>query len=415
MKKKLVSTTILNSLSYNGPKNLRAYWAGIYLSVIESLVYQKNLQVGFHKLKSMGKPLTFESLKGNTNLSHLNYMLDTTMINHGFEYLIRNMFNSLNYQLVFNHIIAGVNIAYNMNYPSVHRRYYILGNDSYTEHPPIDTYEYLIPTINGFINDKDTIKKFIKHCDAAIELYSPDLKERILILGEVEGKNGYKLSRESFWLQDKQALTDNRYYHFGIGMIATKVDLELIQSLPPTDVQKHLVVAGDLPIIVLLFESFTDLPKDMLFAIEDTKKMIHDGKPSPINSLLVGDFFQSLHTIQHLFLECWSEDVRSLMWKLKFISNGVDDDSLDVPLTPTQPIMQPLTFQKSTSVSGLIHEQHYHINFDKLTPIDSLVRISESLDSSTHDVYTDFEKQTIINSVFTGLITPNTKVLTRKP
>ncbi|HHR5390865.1 TPA: hypothetical protein ACS5PF_004041 [Salmonella enterica subsp. enterica] len=408
--KTLIATTILNALSYNKNDNMKSYWAGIYLSVIESLVYQNNLSAGFHKLASMKKNLSFESLKGNTDLNVLNVMLDTTMKNHSFEYLLRNMFNSSHYDLIFNHIIRGVNDIYDINYPTLNKRYYILGQDSVSSHPPIDNYDYLVPASKGFISDKSVIKHLIRHCDAAIELYNPDFNERILLLGEVEGNHGNKLFRESFWIKEKQALTGNRQYHFGLGMVSLEIDPEFLQSISPQEVKKYLVNVGDSPIVVLIFESVTDIPKDMLFAIDDIKKMIHDKKPTPINSFLAGDFFQSLFAIQKLFLDYWSEDVRELIWHLRLIAGGNEGDLSLPTLNSEEPVKYLLSVQKSSEVRGLVMNGNYIVEIQKLEPIDRLILISKALDKSQEDTNLNTEKETIISSVYTGNISPHSSV-----
>lgn len=138
--------------------------------------------------------------------------------------------------------------------------------------------------------------------------------------------------------------------------------------------------------------------------------MIHDKKSTAMNSLLAGVFFQSLFAIQNLFLDCWSEDVRTLIWKLRLIAGSNEDEFSNFSLLPAQPVKYLLSIQKSNEKIGLISEISLFATIEKLEPIDRLVTISNNFDSLNSEKTLNPDKQTMIGSIFTGAITPDSLI-----
>lgn len=397
--KSYIKTVIQNSLFYDTPDNLKSYWAGVYLSVLESMVYQNNIKAGFHKLAKEKKPLTLASLKGNSDITDLNHMFNTTLKNHSFEYLLRNLFNSGFCDTLFRSIVFSISDHYEFKAHN-NLRYYIFGQDSITDDLPLDKFEYKIPTYNGWINDKAKIKEMIKYCDAGIELFKPLSQERILLLGEIEGLKGEKLLTENYWINDKKALSDNRYYHFGIGITPTIIDLKTAKEIPRHQINKYLLSISKYQITVYTFEQITNLPKDVEYAIEDIKKIFSDGKSQPINSLFNNDFYSSLNDVVQLIIDYWNEDIRSLLVILRGICGG--NNSRDSELTTIA-----LSIQHIGEGFGITCKHGLYLTIPPLTATERFIDISKAYeknnrrDKKTNDSNDNIE----ISSIFTGNFT----------
>ncbi|EGT4288839.1 hypothetical protein DOX45_11715 [Cronobacter malonaticus] len=363
------------------------------------MVYQNNIKTGFHKLAKEKKPLTLASLKGNTDITDLNYIFNTTLKNHSFEYLLRNLFNGGFCDSLFESIVFSIADHYDFEAHN-NLRYYLFGQDSITDDLPLDNFNYKIPTHNGWIKDKSKIKEMIRHCDVGIELFKPFSQERILILGEVEGLNGQKLLTESYWINDKKALSDNRYYHFGIGITPTNVDLKTANEIPKHQINKHLLSISKYQITVYTFDQITNLPKDIEYAIEDIKKIFSDGKSQPVNSLFNNDFYTSLKDITQLIIDYWNEDIRNLLFILRGICG--DTNNSDNNLTTIS-----LSIQHIGEGFGITCKHGFYMTFPPLTATERLINLSKTYEKSNRrdKKANDTNENIEISSIFTGNIT----------
>lgn len=320
-----IKISIKNILYHEAPENLQAYWAGVYLSALESLVYQNNIKVGFHKLSKKKLPLTLSSLKGNSNLEVLNQLFDSTLKNHSFEYLMRNMFNSLEFNGLFYSLIYEICRENELDLPDLSDcKYYVLGRDSITKDPEIEAFDFLVKTSDGFINDKVKIKSFMRHCDCGIEIVNRHLKKRFLFFGEIEGLNGDRLLKESWWVSEKKSLSPERCYHFGLGVTPTNLDLKTSSALPKQAINKAIIPIGKRNVVVCTFENVTNLPQDMEYALDDLKKRFNEDKFQVRNSLFSSEFYTSLKVITNLIDLYWNTDIRELLNHLRSILHKIE-------------------------------------------------------------------------------------------
>lgn len=343
-----ISIAIQNALELDDPDNIKSYWAGIYLSVIESLVFQNNTRISFHQLAKKKLPLTLASLKANSDMSTLSNLLSSTYKNHSFEYIIRNMFNNYKYRGLFQRLIDELCKENGCESRlTLECRYFILGKDSITQHPEIDRFDYRIKTAKGWVSDKAKIKEYMRYCDAAIQVSYYREKVKVLFLGEIEGLNGHKLLKTSFWTNDKMSLAENRCFHFGIGVTPTPDDMKIAESLPKQSVSQTLVQAGKNNVVVHTYEQVTDLPTDVAYALDDLKKKFNENEFNKPNSLFSNYFYNSIKIVIDLIDGYWNTNVMELLVKLRELSNN-HPKSLDVTIQVVNNGRQ--IFQSSTLV-----------------------------------------------------------------
>lgn len=320
-----IDIAIQHALELETPDSLKNYWAGIYLSVIESLVFQNNTSIGFNQLASKKLSPTLANIKANSNINTLNNLLNTTYKNHSFEYVIRNMFNNNKYAALFQDLIDELcKINECEKRLTLQCRYFILGKDSITLHPEIDKFKFRIKTKDGWVTDKQKIKEYMRYCDAAIEVDCFKEKEygKVLFLGEIEGQHGHKLLKTSFWVRDKMSLDNTRCYHFGIGVTPTPKDLKIAEELPKQSFKKTLVPVGKNKIVVFTYDDVTNLPSDVNYALEDLKKKFNDNEFHKPNSLFSGAFYNSIKIVTDLINTYWNENVMDLLMQLRVMSSN---------------------------------------------------------------------------------------------
>ncbi|MHC2598851.1 hypothetical protein ACVLVH_004532 [Kluyvera sp. 1366] len=399
-----ISIAIQNALQLENADNIKSYWAGIYLSVLESLVFQNNTAIGFHQLLKKELPLTLASLKANSNMSTLNALLSTTYKNHSFEYIIRNMFNTYKYQTLFFNLIDKLCEENDCDSRSpLYCKYFILGKDSVTQHPEIDRFDFRVKTKDGWISDKSKIKEYMQHCDAAIQVSYYEEKIKVLFLGEIEGKHGDKLLRPSFWINDKKGLAENRCFHFGIGVTPTPDDLKITENLPRQKVSQTLVPVGKNNVVVNTFEQVTDLPSDVYYALEDMKKKFNDNEFNKPNSLFSDIFYNSIKIVLDLINEYWNKNIMELLIELrKLIDNW--PNNLDV------------TIEVINDGRELLSSKSLVYTIPPLAGSDVFIRQAKSIEKHVIETkkVTPGDSNISISSVFTGnFLLPRRKRITK--
>lgn len=399
-----ISIAIQNALQLENADNIKSYWAGIYLSVLESLVFQNNTAIGFHQLLKKELPLTLASLKANSNMSTLNALLSTTYKNHSFEYIIRNMFNTYKYQTLFFNLIDKLCEENDCESRSpLYCKYFILGKDSVTQHPEIDRFDFRVKTKDGWISDKSKIKEYMQHCDAAIQVSYYEEKIKVLFLGEIEGKHGDKLLRPSFWINDKKGLAKNRCFHFGIGVTPTPDDLKIIENLPRQKVSQTLVPVGKNNVVVNTFEQVTDLPSDVYYALEDMKKKFNDNEFNKPNSLFSDVFYNSIKIVLDLINKYWNKNIMELLIELRKLINNCPNN-LDVTI---EVINDGREIRSSKSLVYTI---------PPLAGSDVFIRQAKSIEKHVIETnkVTPGDSNISISSVFTGnFLLPRRKRITK--
>ncbi|MDC7914031.1 hypothetical protein [Escherichia coli] len=205
---------------------------------------------------------------------------------------------------------------------------------------------------------------------------------------------------ESYWINDKKALSDNRYYHFGIGITPTNVDLKTANEIPKHQINKHLLSISKYQITVYTFDQITNLPKDIEYAIEDIKKIFSDGKSQPVNSLFNNDFYTSLKDITQLIIDYWNEDIRNLLFILRGICG--DTNNSDNNLTTIS-----LSIQHIGEGFGITCKHGFYMTFPPLTATERLINLSKTYEKSNRrdKKANDTNENIEISSIFTGNIT----------
>lgn len=385
-----ISIAIQNSLELENPDNIKSYWAGVYLSVIESLVFQNNTRISFHQLAKKKIPLTLASLKANSDMSTLNTLLSTTYKNHSFEYIIRNMFNNYKYRFLFQRLIDELCKENGCESSlTLECKYFILGKDSITQHPEIDRFDYRIKTEKGWVTDKNKIKEYMRYCDAAIEVSYYKEKEKVLFLGEVEGLNGDKLLKPSFWINDKMSIAENRCFHFGIGVTPTPDDMKIVDNLPRQNVSQRIVSAGKNDVIVHTYEQVTDLPTDVAYALDDLKKKFNENEFNKPNSLFSDYFYNSIKIVIDLIDGYWNKNVMELLTKLRELINDYPED-------------RHVTIQVVNNGHEIFRRSTLIYSIPPLAGTDVLVREAKSIESRVLKFDEGNSANINISSVFSG-------------
>lgn len=369
MIKKTVTIAIQNALHEKSSIDWRSYWSNIYLSVIETLVFQKNTKHSFSHLFDKKAPLTLANFKGMVNNSELNVMLTNTVRNHRFEYFIRNIFRSNDGHGLFNLLIMNISSTYDFPYLG-RASYYICGQDSHSVNVPIDKFKYKVPTLRGWITDKSKIKNLLRYCDAAIELRKEfpknDLsEERILLIGEIEGVNGDDLVKKKYWIEKKKALSDDRYYHFGIGVSGLKLDSALVEKIQKNSVDRYEVDLTDYKVIVFIFQNFSNYIKDIEHATADIKNIFNDSVAQTVPAIYsASECYKAQKEIIDKITDGWHDSVFETLESLRNVIFGEMNEKkfiLDVNLSI------------SDENNGELNKNDYRFSFSKLDAMPSLI------------------------------------------
>lgn len=399
MIKKTVTIAIQNALHENSLTDWRSYWSNIYLSVIETLVFQKNTRHSFFHLHDKKLPLTLANFKGMVNNSELNVMLTNTVRNHRFEYFIRNVFRSNDGHGLFNFLIMNISDIYNFSYPSC-ASYYICGQDSHSVNVPVDKFKYKVPTPEGWITDKSKIKNLLRHCDAAIELrkeFSRDVlsEERILLIGEVEGINGDDLLKKKYWIEKKKALSNDRFYHFGIGVSGLKLESDFVEKIQKNNIDRYEVDLTIYKVIVFIFQNFSNYAKDIEYATADIKNIFNESVAQAVPAIYAeSECYKAQKEIVARITEGWHDYVFKILEDLRAIILGEMTE---------KKFTLGVNMSVADEINGEIKKNDYTFSFLKLDAMPSLLDYGRAyLDGRTINDEKDENVNIIIESNAVG-------------
>lgn len=369
MIKKTVTIAIQNALHEKSLIDWRSYWSNIYLSVIETLVFQKNIKHSFSHLFDKKAPLTLANFKGMVNNSELNVMLTNIVRNHRFEYFIRNIFRSNDGHGLFNLLIMDISSTYNLPYLG-RGTYYICGQDSHSVNVPIDKFKYKVPTRRGWITDKSKIKNLLRYCDAAIELKKEFptnnlSEERILLIGEIEGVNGDDLVKKKYWIEKKKALSDDRYYHFGIGVSGLKLNSDLVEKIQRNSVDRYEVDLTDYKVIVFIFQNLSNYIKDIEHATADIKNIFNDSVAQTVPAIYSeSECYKAQKEIIDKITDGWHDSVFKMLESLRNVISGEMNE---------KKFILEVNLSLSDENNGELNKNDYRFSFFELDAMSSLI------------------------------------------
>lgn len=193
----------------------KSYWAMHFCAILETLQQQKQLKYSFQKSIPHGLVTSLGSLVANTPPSFFG-QLKGSIHNFGLQYFLCYYLASNEGKPAVIALLNGIANAYDKPLPDNLKSYgiFVCGTDSYSGHAFLQNTDAII-----FGYNEHTIQnawRDINFVDLCILLERNVYPYRVAILGEVEGNNGAKLTRESFWG------VKSSFCSFGVGVVTNR-------------------------------------------------------------------------------------------------------------------------------------------------------------------------------------------------
>ncbi|EPQ3686043.1 hypothetical protein MWT85_003821 [Morganella morganii] len=249
--------------------NTSSYWAMFYAAIFKALAYQKNIQF----------PLGNKSPQAhrgelNTPSNFLN-QIKHNIQNHAFEYLMMDLLRS-DYGITTRHHLV-TRLLETCGITDFEYKYlnvYKMGKDSiYYENAMNNPFDVKIvaPKFNPSTGFRVGFQMFTHPVNEALTNYphsdlllivSDGKNHTYGFLGEVEGRRGINLFRNSYWVGEK-----GKYATFGIG-ISDKNNLNINDA--PVQLSSNIALFTDTEERVILnYSNITSFAKDYIRAINN--------------------------------------------------------------------------------------------------------------------------------------------------
>lgn len=248
---------------YNMPiyDNSLSYWSMQFISILECLVYHKNLQ--FRAVGDSHSISSLATMKSQYPNSFFDLMANSIQ-NWGMQYF---MVHFLNHRMGLK-IVDGIkenldglfNIPHYQNYNDF--RFYISGLDSELPSKISRRYDEIYPRYT----ELDFLEKdyLVKNSDFCLILKDTDEDKNIAIFGEIEGNHGDKLFQDSFWNHKPNLCV------LGIGAVdGYKKGVFYIEEF---------LYKGKYPKLNVLFEKNSFVVRDFYFVINEFRIIFNYGK-----------------------------------------------------------------------------------------------------------------------------------------
>lgn len=289
--------------------DISSYWAMHFCSILEAMHNQKQLQYSFRRSIPDDAPQSIASLVSNTPNGFF-VSLKNSITNFGLQYFLCHYLMSNEGRSATVALLNAISNAYNYdlsdNLKSIN--IFVCGIDSYSGHNFLQTTDALI-----FGYSKETINNVwrdINYVDLCIILEKNDNSQKTAIFGEVEGNNGIKLLRESFWS------SKSSFCSFGVGVGNNKHGQMQIQTLQTTSGLKS----------ILTLSSNFSVIEDFKAAI-DTLDVLFSMRPN-INIR----FQEGMQKIVEMLRYHWNRPIDSLLCELREMILRVDSHSIQQEL-----------------------------------------------------------------------------------
>lgn len=285
---------------YNMPiyDNSLSYWAMHFISVLECLMYHKNLEFPAIRIEQSISSLAL--MKGNYPNSFFD-KLSNYIKNWGMQYF---MVHFLNHKMSLN-IVDNIKnkLDYFFNIPNYQDyddfEFYISGHDTELSKNLDNRYDEIYPNNFDFnFIDKDNL---IANSDICLILKNNEEDRNIAIFGEIEGNHGDKLFNDSFWFGK------SNYCVLGIGAVEGhqkgKFYIEAFLFL------------GKYPKINLLFEKNNYVIRDFWAVISEFQSIFNYA--AKYRNHHISNFS---YIVNEVIVKNWNEpilDVLNILYELK--------------------------------------------------------------------------------------------------
>jgi hypothetical protein len=257
--------------------DLSSYWAMHFSAILEAMHQQKQLKFSFKRSIPDSVPQSISSLISNTPNGFFG-QLKSSISNFGLQYFLCHYLMSPEGRPAVIALLNEVANAYNVDISvsSNLRSFdiFVCGIDSYSGHSFLQSTDAVI-----FGYTKHTIQNVwrdINYVDLCILIDRNDFPQKIAILGEVEGNNGAKLLRQSFW--DAKS----SFCSFGIGVgsnMRKQMDIQTFQTT--TGLKSILTLSSNFSVVEDFKVAIDTL--DVLFSMGASINIpLHDGMRSVV-------------------------------------------------------------------------------------------------------------------------------------
>lgn len=236
----------------------RSYWAMHFCSILEALREQKQLKYSFQKSIPHGGIQSIAGLVSNAPRAFFGY-LKGSINNFGLQYFLCHYLMSREGDPAIKALLTEVSNAYDFDLLGGMTGFgvFVCGVDSYSGHNFLRTTDAVI-----FGYNEQTIQNVwrdIHFVDLCILINKSENSRKIAVLGEVEGNNGAKLLRESYWGGKSS------FCSFGIG-VSDRCEGMIAQTFRTTTGLKTILTLGSKFSVVDDFKTAIDV-LDVLFAM----------------------------------------------------------------------------------------------------------------------------------------------------
>lgn len=256
----------------------KSYWAMHFCAILETLRQQKQLKYSFQRSIPEGLVTSLGSLVANTPPSFFG-QLKGSINNFGLQYFLCHYLTSNEGRPVVISLLNGIANAYDAPLPEELKSFgiFVCGTDSYSGHAFLQNTDAHI-----FGYNEHTIQnawRDINFVDLCILLERAIHPYRIAILGEVEGNNGARLTRESFWG------AKSSFCSFGVGVVTNgRAQMEISTFQTTTGLKTILTLSSNFAIVEDFKVAIDTL--EVLFSMRPQINIpLHDGMRSVVDMI----------------------------------------------------------------------------------------------------------------------------------
>lgn len=287
----------------------KSYWAMHFCSILETLHQQKQLKYSFRRSIPDEAPHSLANLVANTPPSFFG-QLKGSITNFGLQYFLAHYLMSYEGRNAVIALLNGIANAYDVDLAGNLSSFgvSVCGVDSYSGQQFLQNTDAVIFGYNE--HTLQNVWRDINYVDLCILLERNSFPHKIAILGEVEGNNGIKLLRDSFWGQKSS------FCSFGIGVVTNDSGQMAIQTFQSLSGLKTILTLSSSFSVVEDFKIAIDT-LDVLFSMRPYIKIpLHAGMEDVVNM------------IRHR----WNHPVEDLIGDLKSMITRLDSTEVGVEL-----------------------------------------------------------------------------------
>lgn len=287
----------------------KSYWAMHFCSILETLHQQKQLKYSFRRSIPDEAPQSLANLVANTPPSFFG-QLKGSITNFGLQYFLAHYLMSYEGRNAVVSVLNGIANAYDVDLAGSLSSFgvSVCGVDSYSGHQFLQSTDAVIFGYNE--HTIQNVWRDINYVDLCILLERKIFPYKVAVLGEVEGNNGAKLLRDSFWDQKSS------FCSFGIGVVTNDSGHMTIQTFQTLSGLKTILTLSSSFSVVEDFKTAIDT-LDVLFSMRPHIKIpLHDGMEDVVN----------------LIRHHWNYSVEGLIKDLKSMIVSLDSTEVGVEL-----------------------------------------------------------------------------------